>query len=122
MILLPSRASEPFLLQAASAPQAGKTSAAKTMVRPSREKRGASIPPGNRVFCSGSPPARGRKKIWGSPERVETKASVLPSGEKNGCVSFASPAVSGRAFAPSASTRQSAVVFFFAAQSFVATV
>ncbi len=121
MILFASRASVAFLLQAASAPQAGKTSAEKTTDRPSFEKRGDSTPPGNRVFCSASPPPSGRKKTCGSPVRVETKASVLPSGEKKGCSSRASPAVIGRAFEPSASTRQSATVFFFAAQSFVVT-
>ena len=84
--------------------------------RASRFRRGTS---------SSARPRRRRaagRRAAGRPTRVETNASVLPSGEKKGCSSRASPAVSGRASFPSASTRQSATVFFFAAQSFVATV
>jgi hypothetical protein len=72
-------------------------------------------------LCSGSPPSSGRKKTCGSPARVETNASVRPSGEKNGCSSLAPENVRGRAFFPSASIRQRATVFFFAVQSFVPT-
>ncbi len=76
-------------LQGASAPHAGSTSAAKRSLVPSVEKTGLETPPGTSVFFSASPPAVGRKKTCGSPARVETNASVFPSGEKKGWLSFA---------------------------------
>ncbi len=72
------------------------------------------------VTLRGSPPARSRSHTCGDPERVETKASVLPSGEKRGALSAFSCRVRARGGAePSAGTSQTSALRLPAARSVV---
>jgi hypothetical protein len=93
-------------LQAVSAPHSGQTSAVKAMRWPSGDQVGVEIPPDTSVFFSGSPPATGISQSCASPERVERKAMVRPSGENCGDVSLASEVVRRRGSPPEESTRQ----------------
>src|SRR5262245_42881505 len=101
-----SRASSFILLQAASAPQSGQTSAANTIRLASAESRKEVTPPGKSVAFRGSPPAVLMVQTWLSPERVERKARTLPSVEKAGAESVFSSKVRAWPSVPSGRTRQ----------------
>src|SRR4029077_14387819 len=90
---------------------------------PSGSHRGSETPSGRLDRRRPSPPATGSTHSWAPFSRVDTKASVRPSGDHRGCRAEPGPVVSCLGDAPSAmSPSQLRVVPRFSLREYSVTV